>query len=60
VKVKITYETDAELQEALRRSLQKYIDEGAKLSKSARYPPYKHAYLTIKKPENARNTGNPA
>lgn len=57
MKIKIAYQTEDELLDALRRPLQEYIDNGAKLNKSDRYPPYKHAYLTIKKPENPSNTG---
>ncbi len=49
MKIKITYETEAELTEALKRPLQYYIDQGTKLKTSENHPPFKHAYLNIKK-----------
>lgn len=54
IKIKITYQTDEELNEVL-RILSPYINAGAKLHKTDRYKPYKHAYMTITKP--AKHSG---
>lgn len=54
MKIKVTYETDEELKEIL-QYLNPYIKAGAKIHKSDRYAPYKHAYITIKKARKACN-----
>lgn len=48
LKIRITYQGEWELEEALHMPLIEYIKGGAKLRKSDRYKPYKHAYITIR------------
>lgn len=48
MKIRITYQGEWELEEALHMPLIEYIKGGAKLRKSDRYKPYKHAYITIR------------
>lgn len=48
MKIRITYQTIGELEEALHTPLIEYIKRGAKLRKSERYEPFKHAYIAIK------------
>lgn len=60
MKIKITYESEADLMEALNHPLQYYIDQGAKLNKSERHPPFRHAYLNIKNPAKPCNSKDSA
>lgn len=48
LKIKITYQDDKELEELLSHTLRQLIEQGAKLHKSDRHAPFKHAYITIK------------
>lgn len=54
MKIKVTYETDEELDEVL-QYLNPYIKAGAKVHKSDRYAPFKHAYLNIKNRSKCSN-----
>lgn len=55
MKVRITYKTDQELTEILSAILKAF--PSAKVHKSDKYEPYKHAYLSIKeRRENAEET----
>lgn len=60
MKIKITYQEECELEEALRIPIVQLIKRGGKLRKSRRHPPYYHAYITIrninKPPNEAENT----
>jgi len=47
MKIKITYESPAELSELLHRPLQEFIDQGVELKASDNHPPFKHAYLNL-------------
>ncbi len=52
MKIKITYETEQELKVVL-DALNTRI-RGLKVRKSDNYPPYKHAYITVKNIDSAR------
>lgn len=47
MKIKITYEHEEELSEALRTPLAQLVAKGGKLRKSDKHAPYYHAYITI-------------
>ncbi len=55
MKIRITYQREGELEEALYTPLIEYIKRGNKLRKSDRYKPFKHAYISIRnKSENTK------
>ena len=55
MKIKITYETENQLQQALTSPLQSLINAGAKVRKSDRYAPFYHLYIEVRNPDKARS-----
>lgn len=53
MKIKITYEHETELSEALHTPLAQLIVKGGKLRKSDKHAPYYHAYITISNEQEA-------
>lgn len=53
MKIRITYRTAGELEEALHMPLIEHIKRGARLRRSDRQKPYKHAYITIEDKDKA-------
>ena len=51
MKIKITYETDWELNQAVNAIKYAFPNYTVKISKSDRHPPFFHAYLTIRNGE---------
>lgn len=60
MKIKITYETEEQLQQALNSPLQSLISTGAKVRKSDRHAPFYHLYIEVRNPNKARNGGENA